>query len=244
VVEKEKTTDYNCSQKSLVKKWKGKQYRLAHFLVALALVVGGLLVASYAYNQYSQSNVTTQLIGYNMAYQNGLTVGIGNPSIPRTDDIVPVAQSGWYNGTHTAAGTIDIVGENLPTEIPLCITNQWLSQYWVAVNVTGGYTPYDGSITVWQKGDRQGTIWVHWTCLNPHDCCCVPKEYKATFSICGWCPICVDSDQYPAVGAGWTINTQGNDYIPGKAIDLQLTSKWMGCYLPEQAFVIIPVQNN
>lgn len=242
MVEREKTTDYYCFRTSLVKKWKGKQFRLAHFLVALVLVVGGLLMASYAYNQYSQSNVATQLIGYSLVYQNSVTFSMGMPSVPGTDDIVPVAQKGWYNDTHTEAGTIDIIGTALPSEFPLCINNTWLANYWVAVNVTGGYTPYDSFVIVWQKGEVKGCIKITWTLMNPNASCCEPKTWNATFYVCE--PICLDSDQYPSVPAPWEIDTQGNQYIPGKDVDLRIITKWLGCPLPEQAFVIISVQNN
>lgn len=239
MVEKESTIDHYSSNTTRVKVWKGKKFRLAHFLVALVLLAGGLLVASYAYNQYSQSMTTNQLIGYNMLYQSGIqTLGKGLPSIPE-NEIVPIAQSGWHNDTDTVAGTIDFDGMALPEVFPLCIDNEWLGDYWIALTVTGGYEPHDGFIKVYQKDEKVGKIWIQWELMNPEATCCEEKIWNATFCVCE--PICLDSNQYPDVGEDWNLWAQYPE-IPGKDVDLKIVTFWQGCCLPDQAFVIISVQ--
>ncbi|WXG41877.1 MAG: hypothetical protein WED07_14115 [Candidatus Freyarchaeum deiterrae] len=238
MVEKEKNTDYNCSRTSLVKKWKGKQFRLAHFLVAMLLVIGGLVVASYAYSQYSQSNVTTQLIGYNMLCQSGIQTQIkGMPSIPKIDEIVPVAQSGCVDKINTEQGTINVIGMNVPKLFPICVSNDTLASYWVAVKVYGGYVPCDGSICVIQgKEGKQGTIGIQWNEASQDVCC--TSIWNATFYVSS--SFCVDSNQYPA-GACIPDHYQT---IPGKDITLCWNTCWTGCHELNQHFGLIPVQNN
>ena len=256
MVEKESTVDHYSSNTTRVKVWKGKKFRLAHFLVALVLVVGGVLLASYAYNQYSQSMVTTQLIGYNMCYQNGLQAngiqahGRGMPSESGIDDFVPVLQSALEDGIDTEQGWIEVIDWYHDDPLPLCITDEVVSDWKLIVSVYGGYEPQDGAIIVHQKGpicDIEGVIDIDWT--KGLSAYCGPTVWRASFDVIDDC-ICLDSNQYPNVIAPeclcgpWVIDTDPGTTIPDKDVEFLWCTLWSGCLLPEQSFVVISVQNN
>ena len=64
---------------------------------------------------------------------------------------------------------------------------------------------------------------------------CVPKRWKFTFELCDG-PIGLESNHLPTVPAGWCI---GPDKELQKRVDLCIMTKWSGCLLDSQEFLVI-----
>lgn len=155
---------------------------------------------------------------------------------------VSVLEGTCINDLDTVPGQITITEEVLPNEpLPLCITQEWLDQYYVIADVTGGYEPLGGIIIVTQgEGDKaecRGLIKIIPEPVSDGCCdnCCVPKEWKFTFQLCDG-PICLESNHLPIVPDGWWTCP---DKTLQKEVDLCIKTKWAGCCLEEQEFIVI-----
>jgi hypothetical protein len=162
----------------------------------------------------------------------------------REPDFVMESESGCWGPMCTEQGSIDFYAENLPTCLPLCITNQTLAGYFVDVVVYGGYKPwaFGSYIDVCQKGDHY-TIYIQWTEIAGTGGCCA-TFYEATFYVLD--DFCLESSQYPAVCAPWDINQTPGDTIPLKEVWLHIYTQWTGCRpheMPSQDFTIIHSQS-
>ena len=121
--------------------------------------------------------------------------------------------------------------------MPLCLTQEELSTWYVDLLVIGGYELVCGYIDVYQKGDYKGTIYMQWTSEHGEMCCM--DYYYVTFY---GDDICLDSNQYPEVYAPFDLCAPF-DTIPDKEVNFYLYSCWTGCELPEQNFMITPSQS-
>lgn len=213
--------------------------RKLYLAAFLAVAVGGLLMAIYAYQYYNQP------IGLNVEYQYGIqTVGIGSPSITGTDEIVPISEGGHWGSFDTEQGSIDVLDSSVypipgQYELPLC-TKDWPVDTWhLDLVVVGGYEPIDGFILVKQKGEVVGKMFITWT--KGLSAYCGATVWKASFHICE--TFLLDSNQYPAVGEGfWMFDCAPGDTIPGKDVDFCGMTFWRGCHDKNQYFTIISVQ--
>ncbi|MFX0200340.1 MAG: hypothetical protein ACFFCW_29835 [Candidatus Hodarchaeota archaeon] len=211
--------------------------RKIYLAAFLAVAVGGLLMAIYAYQHYNQP------IGYNNEYQYGIqTVGLGSPSILGTDEIVPISEGGCWGPFDTEQGSIEILdSSNFPIPgvdiLPLC-TNAWPLEDWhIDVLVVGGYVPCDGFVIVKQKGDCVGKLIITWEpLLSPMK---VGQMYTATFSLADG-DFLLDSNQYPDVCYPFWI-CEPYDEIPGKEVDFKFMTFWRGCHDLNQYFTIMSV---
>jgi hypothetical protein len=147
--------------------------------------------------------------------------------------IVSVAQNGCCC-MDTMPGEIIIDDYNLPEVLPLCLTQEILNGYSLTVNVTGGYEPIDGSITLYQKWENKGVIDVIWTNADPEVTSCV-EQWTATFVLTDG-PIILDSNQWPDGADPCYPEYQT---IPGKCVCVDYESLWQGCLELKQRFELI-----
>lgn len=158
-----------------------------------------------------------------------------------TNIFVSESDCGCWGPFDTEQGWIEIDRYNIPEELPLCINNDYLAQWYVDVWVYGGYNPWEigGYIEVYQKGAMVGVINIAWTWVEKGPCCAYDK-WEATF----WLdePFCLESNQYPDV-APWCIDwPDGQETIPGKEVYMRIVTHWTGCVPgeePSQDFTII-----
>jgi len=163
--------------------------------------------------------------------------------------IVTVAQGIDVFDVDTAEGSIMGDAENLPdwSEVPLCIDDALLAEYWLNVKVVGGYKPYgDWYIDLFQyregadidKTDKDfiGRINLVWS-IDVVECCYT--IYHITFDVVGDC-IHVDSNHFPDFPAGWDL-IKDVECTPdlNKKVDFKVRTNWYGCGLPEQRFELI-----
>jgi hypothetical protein len=147
-----------------------------------------------------------------------------------------VPECGCLGRFDTVPGTLTIIDENLPAPnaaLPLCINNDWLSQYYIVVESIGGYTPECGVILLNQlKQDNQcfeGVIDATFTAMEVQDSCPCAVDYKVTFTTEN--PICLDSNHLP-VGFD-------QQRTLGKWVDVSYCTTWKGCHLDSQKFTVI-----
>ena len=148
----------------------------------------------------------------------------------------PVPESGSIGRFDTVPGTleIDYANSNLPTAdeiLPLCIDDAYLSQYYMNVVSIGGYSPVWGAIIINQlKGEDcfEGVINANFreTIL---DDCPGTVNYYVYFTVEN--PIGLDSNHLP-VGFDQSV-------ILEKWVDVCFATKWKGCELPNQEFMVI-----
>lgn len=186
----------------------------ASIFVAFALVIGGTQI-------FSQNKVQPVNIGFFSEEAN-------KPELqePKIENSVSVAKGGciWMD---TVAGSITLEDENLPAweVLPLCITNDDLSEYFVTLRVTGGYEPECGKIEFKQKGAVVGTIditWDHWY----HEPC-YADYWNATFTTAT--DIELESNQWPVIPPDFTFSSN-YDIVTQKKVEVCLCTKWTGCH--------------
>jgi len=154
---------------------------------------------------------------------------------------VSVPESGSFGPYDTERGTMEIVGMELPTEpLPLCIEDSYFDPYFIIVRTTGGYEPDGGWITIYQgiddKREYRGTLSINHDDGTPVADICGAMDYILTFSLCDG-PIILDSNHVPESPLGdfcvWP------DKTLDKEVYLCINSKWEGCLLEEQEFMVI-----
>ncbi|MFX1411960.1 MAG: hypothetical protein ACFFA6_16560 [Promethearchaeota archaeon] len=171
----------------------------------------------------------------NLEYKKFQVDIAGNdPYLSGYNPIVSVAQKGCCC-MDTVKGEIKIYDYNLPEVLPLCLTQEDLLNYYVTVEVTGGYEPIGGSITLYQKCVEKGVIDVVWTNADPDVTSCV-EYWTATFVLEG--EIILDSNQWPD---GADPIYPEYDTIPGKCVCLSYTTLWQGCIEEKQQFELIRI---
>lgn len=155
------------------------------------------------------------------------------------DKVVPVAQKGRVDCLDTEQGYIKVIDYNFDYPLPLHLSEEELNDWYVTLEVRGGYDPLDGYIDVYQgKEGYKGRLWMEWNYLGLR-----PSWYEfwnVTFKPEG--NIFLDSNVYPEVDKDWFfINKDGE--IPGKDVGFDIWTLWTGCGDEDQRFEIILVQN-
>lgn len=162
-----------------------------------------------------------------------------DPYLSGYNPIVSVAQKGCCC-MDTLPGEIVIDSYNLPEVLPLCLTQEILDNYYLTVNVTGGYEPIGGSITLYQKFAKVGEIDVIWTNADPEVTSCL-EVWTATLVLTDG-PIILESNQWPA---GAEPLFPEYETIPGKRVCVSYESLWQGCNLEEkQRFELIQIHQH
>ena len=208
--------------------------------IVFALTVGGFVMAANIYGDQDRSPVDDQLAVILDDFDLAETAQL---QALREPSFVWESESGCWGPLCTEQGYIVFDDYNIPELLPLCIDNEYLSQWYVDVLVYGGYHPWGGYIDVWQKGEYKGTIDIVWTWIGKGECCAY-DYWRATFSTD--CRICLESNQYPDV-APWDLYHPDNQRtIPGKCVYFDIYTYWTGCVPgeePSQDFTIVPPQS-
>ncbi|MFX1314475.1 MAG: hypothetical protein ACFE9T_01305 [Promethearchaeota archaeon] len=157
-----------------------------------------------------------------------------DPYISGYNPIVSVAQKGCCC-MDTVKGEIKIYDYNLPEVLPLCLTQEFLDNYYLTVAVTGGYDPIGGTITLYQKGEWKGDIDIVWTYLGHEPC--YTDYWQANFVLTDG-PIELDSNQWP--DGAYPLFPEYCT-IPGKEVCVVYESLWQGCIEQKQQFELIQI---
>ena len=175
------------------------------------------------------------------------------------DNIVPIAESSDWADIDVADGYLTYIGDNLPSDLPLCIEQTDIDPWTVTVQSYGGYTPVDFMSTVYLRQGTPAWTWkyneyyinVTWT-VDPAyvKTCCADQQWIADFTIpTGMYPedkICFDAENYPDVTPfsmyKWYGDPVCNEIIPGKQVQWRFDSTWSGCHEEDQYFTIISVR--
>ena len=171
---------------------------------------------------------------------------ICTPYTERTNQPVLASESGELDRIDTEQGWIRVDSWYYDDPLPLCLTPAELADWFVLVEVYGGYEPFAGTVWVYQKDycTPIGEINVTWTWIRKGPCCAY-DWWQASFNVTE--TICLASNDYPDPGP-FTIDT--NPYctstrteIPRKYVKFEWESWWQGCHDREQHFTIKSVHS-
>jgi hypothetical protein len=138
----------------------------------------------------------------------------------------------------TEVGYIEIMDYYYPDVLPLCLTPEEVSTWYVNLYIVGGYELVCGYVDVWQKGEPVGTIYMQWYHEDGARCC--EDYWYVTFYLDE--PICLDSNQYPEVCDPFNLDAP-YDTIPDKEVYFDIMTCWTGCEQPSQHFTINPIHS-
>jgi hypothetical protein len=145
----------------------------------------------------------------------------------KKDADVSVGYGGCMCDVPTAQGEISADSWYFPpldwTELPLCITDADISNWYINLYVTGGYEPQCGAITFTQEGVDQ-YIYIDWT---ETDYCCY-SIWSATFTTDDGC-IEFDSTQLPNVNLPFPHSNPSGQGFDEKLVDICWCTCWTGC---------------
>jgi hypothetical protein len=221
---------------------------LASFLAFF--VVGGLTFGALAFTNQAQNNITANQLSCNVDFNESEIVGGGPPPSLETFANLSITQEGEFT-VDAEQGWMKVIGYDLwDGSLPLCITNDWLGNFWVKIQVYGNYDHDETFIILDQKGVQYKIYADLESCAAPEGApdCCAYDYYLVTFHIDA--PICLESSYYPTVDSPFGVYelwdpahyNQGIPAvgeIPGKEVDLCVHSIWSGCHQIEQYFVVI-----
>jgi hypothetical protein len=157
-------------------------------------------------------------------------------------DIGLWSESACWEDLDTEDGYIEIVDYFLPTVIPLCLTQSWANDFWVEVNVVGGYTFIEQGLIIEQE--KTGYIYCidivirdYW--ITP----CGVETYLFGFELDPNVNYVFDANNIPdVIGDGFNVYPEEGDL--DKWIDVYYVGLWTGCDLPDQQFLISIVHSN
>jgi hypothetical protein len=170
--------------------------------------------------------------------------------IPVNDERVSVAYSGEVEDLETEPGTLTIeefVYDYDDGQLPLCLTNTELEDWYIIVKSYGGYVPVkwwaDQEAEIYQEKDlfwfwcydqHVGSLEISWEDVTADypdgECADCYTYWKGTFSLeCGKV-ICLDSSQYPTVDATnvdgtWEVDETGSIGCCND-VSISITSDW------------------
>lgn len=206
--------------------------------VAFALGVGD-------YKIFSDKGVPPVIAGMPIILENNNSEDLSE-NIPKTspgNGDVSVDQ-GILDEDHTVEpGQIILDEDNIPDELPICITPSWGEDKWVVFKVLGGYTPQEffGMLKISQQGTKflnpcDLGMWVGWGLVvtdsweecpanggDPCDACWV--YYNVSFD--------TDCDNYICLDSSYDPN--GDQYQKNKDVTFTYDTLWYGCefgYIP------------
>ena len=166
-----------------------------------------------------------------------------------SDESVPEGYKGMYGPFDVMAGELTLVGGNIPDvtdptyQLPLCITQEWLDQWYIDVQATGGYIPEGGMLIIKQgSGEKESChiVKIEANQLLSPASCCVPKTYRFTFKLVCGRPICLESNNVPDLsGSDFWLCPGSCDGTLDKEVYFDVITKWSGCHLESQEFLVI-----
>ncbi|MFX0073988.1 MAG: hypothetical protein ACFE96_00990 [Candidatus Hermodarchaeota archaeon] len=154
-----------------------------------------------------------------------------------SNKFAPIAQRGLVDCLDTEQGYIKVLDYYFDYPLPLHLSEEELDDWFVTLEVRGGYEPLEGWIDVYQsKEGYKGRIWMDWTYLGWR-----PSWYE--YWEVSFKPdedLFLDSNQFPEMDHDWFfIDKEGE--IPGKQVQFDVYTLWTGCGEEDQNFEIILV---
>ncbi|MFW9976191.1 MAG: hypothetical protein ACFFDQ_13050 [Candidatus Thorarchaeota archaeon] len=216
-------------------------YKMQIILLLCMLFVVGLCGGLVAASQPNSTSIHKESSSSSILLQNS---GMHTDRIVNrvyTLDFVPKSESAeWV--VEPEDGTIEIYDSNLPTgDIPLCIDQTWLSNWWIIVRVYGGYEAlYDG----WKfEVTQKGTTWEFIVEQYYHEdgtCCSEDYYYYHLLMPEGVANIYFDANNYPEddLVLPWELKHDPQYTDLGKEIKIEFTTLSAGFEIPEQQFTI------
>jgi len=151
---------------------------------------------------------------------------------------VLVLEVGAVCDLDTKRGTLEIVDSNLPCgPLPLCITQEWLDQWYVVVDSLGGYEFQGGMMVIKQKDiDDQYIKIIAKRSAFRHPA----MTYGLYFELCDPDhPIVLESNHVPDIIGDPSWLCVIPDKTLDKEVDLCFVTTWTGCFKPDQNFLVI-----
>jgi hypothetical protein len=218
----------------------------------------------------SSRNLQLESAGLPFSAENSKSNIIEGNSQNGTND-VHVAQSCVIEDVPTEPGKLDIIAtnyDNIP--LPLCVTPETVDDWYVDVNVTGGYEFKEGKIKFYQK-DEDGNLELIYNDCNPYmylgydlkwefvtdlyktepyemcECCWDVIRISVDPTTCNnWA--CIDSSETPVIlYEGEECTECSITQFPvdlDKEVTIKLFTIWEGCPLEDQEFEIIYAHKN
>jgi len=165
---------------------------------------------------------------------------------------VSVPEKGCFDNYDTVAGEMEIFDVIMPdpsVDLQLCLDQAWLNQYSMSVRTLGGYSPIElcAFIEVYQCKDDAtcadcqpiGVININYSPVYADQLYHGWDLYDLTFTLADPAhPIVLDSNHIPDVGPDfWTCDGGYSDL--DKFVDFKVITKWEGCCLESQQFMVI-----
>ncbi len=155
--------------------------------------------------------------------------------IPNFSDLsmtVWIPECGLVEGWCTMPGYIEVYDAWIDEMLPLCLTNEVLSMWYIDFYTYGGYELWGGYVEVWQKDEYKGKLLIGYEYLGKQitEMCCF--DYWRAYFYLECDPICLDSSFYPEIYDGVLGLCEGGypgDMIPGKEVDMFFSFDWTGC---------------
>jgi hypothetical protein len=157
-------------------------------------------------------------------------------------DTIELGPEGAHWVLEPEDGFIDIYDYYLPEgDIPLCIDQAWLDQFYVIVHVYGGYDLLEMGLLLEQKGD--------WYCIDivPLDRWGECSDMYYVYGLAlpdGVDKYSFDANNFPEVSAPFELWHDPDVDDLEKEINVYFCSLWTGCDLPAQEFTISLVHCN
>ncbi|MFW9886394.1 MAG: hypothetical protein ACFFEX_18565 [Candidatus Thorarchaeota archaeon] len=210
-----------------------------HMIAICVLFVFAL--CSTSYNAAAQNpNLLEQMEGeFNDLSNNAISWNVYSESNQDTLAQYNIGlRSEWAGWTlETEPGYIEIYDASLPDVIPLCITQDWLNQFYVIVHAYGGYDFDWGTLKLEQE--KTGKCYIldvviidQWT-----GDCCVDYYYRFELKL-RQDPICFDANNFPTITGDFTEYHDPAYEDLNKEVTACFMSQWSGCILDEQEFLI------
>lgn len=148
--------------------------------------------------------------------------------------------AGSVCGLDVEPGLIKLCDHKFPEELPICLTNDIVNEWYIDLCVYGGYEFCSGDLNLLQQQtELSGKLNMHAT-ASPTGCPCGAECVRITFSIEGDDPIVFASNKVPEMEIDGFC-ASGPDEL-GKRVCLDANMIWSGCGDEEQQFMLISAQ--
>ncbi len=228
-------------------------------ITLMTLLSVTLIVVVFALGVGGQ-NATDNLEGSTGPVYIGTPIVLSLDGLESNDVSVPLKCEA--TGIDTEAGYIKITEAYIDDVLPLCVTDDTVSDWYVIYASCGGYFPVGGVAQLIQKDGCHGNLnlavehLVDYVppCGDPAaglDCCCSVEFYKITFDVEGDdTTICLDANHLPSNPSVNEADCVGcedfNCWITNdpcktlqKEVTLTMWEDWMGCESPDQSFEVM-----
>jgi hypothetical protein len=185
-------------------------------------------------------------VGIGFAFQNE-----GEDSIPKISDVVGYGDVSLSDSEDdivrdTEVGTVDIdIIYYCQEDLPLCLTDDYLNQYWSASAAITGYDLVYSIFEIEQKDEIKGYVYVYWGAPVREPCW--TDYYTGTFVLLNTNfemvdYIALESSYFP--DGAKPLDEDCEDLIPGKEVNFKGYDRLKGCDCEDQQFNIYELPFN